>query len=127
VEEAGAFDLEEAGAFDLEEALSIVDGNRSLLAEMAQLFEDESREQMAALSEAIRLRNPAGVALYAHALKGALTSLGAVAAASVASELELKGRAGDIDRFADAFASLEQELHRAQPYLASLRAEQAEI
>jgi CheY-like chemotaxis protein/HPt (histidine-containing phosphotransfer) domain-containing protein len=127
VEETGAFGLEEAGAFDLEEALAIVDGNRGLLAEMAQLFEDESREQMTALSEAIRLRNPAGVTLYAHALKGALISLGAVAAASAAKELEQMGRACDEERFADAFACLEQELHRAQPYLTRLVAEQAEI
>jgi HPt (histidine-containing phosphotransfer) domain-containing protein len=116
---------EQMTGFDLEAALAIVEGNRSLLAEMARLFEQEGTEHLGALLEAIRRRDPAGVALYAHALKGALNSLGAVAAADAAWRLEQLAKADDKDRFDEAAVALENELSRAQPYLASLLAQEA--
>jgi signal transduction histidine kinase/DNA-binding response OmpR family regulator/HPt (histidine-containing phosphotransfer) domain-containing protein len=111
--------------FDLEAALAIVEGNRSLLAEMARLFEQEGAEHLDALREAIRRSDQAGVALYAHALKGALYSLGAVAATDAAWRLEQLAKADDKDRFAEATVDLENELSRAQPYLASLLVQEA--
>jgi CheY-like chemotaxis protein/HPt (histidine-containing phosphotransfer) domain-containing protein len=117
--EETAMEDEKTGC-DLESALEIVEGNRTLLATIAQLFQQDSPDQLAALHEAIRTDHAADVALYAHALKGALTSLGATAAAEAAWNLEQLGRAGDKDRFDEALAALERQLTRARPYLASL-------
>jgi HPt (histidine-containing phosphotransfer) domain-containing protein len=111
---------EQEKGFDLEAALAIVEGDRRLLAELARLFEQEGPGQLAALREAVRLCDQASVALYAHALKGALSSLGAVAAAEAGWRLEQLGQAGDKDRFAEAADALERELSRARPYLISL-------
>jgi CheY-like chemotaxis protein/HPt (histidine-containing phosphotransfer) domain-containing protein len=110
---------------DLEAALAIVEGDRGLLAEMARLFEQEAPGQLAALREAVGQGDQAGVALHAHALKGALTALGAVAAADAAWRLEQLGRAGDKAGFTEAVAALERELGRARPYLAGLLAQEA--
>jgi signal transduction histidine kinase/CheY-like chemotaxis protein/HPt (histidine-containing phosphotransfer) domain-containing protein len=111
---------QDTSGFDLAEALAIVEGNRDLLADMVRLFEEEQPEQLAALHEAMRSHNHAGVALHAHALKGALTSLGAVAAAEAAKQLEMLAKAGAEEQFAEAAAALEIELNRARPYLQSL-------
>jgi CheY-like chemotaxis protein/HPt (histidine-containing phosphotransfer) domain-containing protein len=116
---------EEQKGCDLEAALAIVEGDRGLLAEMARLFEQESPGQLAALRARIAQGDPGGVALYAHALKGALSSLGAVAAADAAWRLEQLGRSGAQDSFADGLAALEGELIRARAYLAGLFAAEA--
>ena len=54
-------------------------------------------------------------------------TVGLVTNIAAARALEQNGRTGDEHRFADAFASLEQELRRAQSYFTRLRAEQVEI
>ena len=109
--------------FDLEAALAIVEGDRALLAAMARAFGKESPGRLAALREAVRLGDPAGVVVHAHALKGCLGSLGAVAAAEAAWRLEQLGRTGGTGGFAEAAAGLEYEFGRAQPYLAGLIAQ----
>jgi signal transduction histidine kinase/DNA-binding response OmpR family regulator len=117
--------VEATSGCDLAEALAIVEGDRNLLTEMARLFEQESPEQLAALHEAIRQGDFAGIALYAHALKGALTSLGAVAASAAALRLEKLGKSRDGDNVTEAVAALERELVCARPYLASLLTSEA--
>jgi signal transduction histidine kinase/CheY-like chemotaxis protein/HPt (histidine-containing phosphotransfer) domain-containing protein len=119
IESPAPLDGEEEG-FDLQEALAIVEGDRGLLAEMARLFEQESPGHVTALRAAVGQGDAASVALYAHALKGPLTALGAVAAAGAAWQLEKLGRAGEGDQFGEAATALERELSRARPYLARL-------
>jgi two-component system sensor histidine kinase/response regulator len=111
--------------YDLEAALAVVEGDRALLVEMVKLFLEESPRQLAALRQAIDSRDASSVTLYAHALKGPLNSLSATSAADAAWHLEQLGRAGEQDRFADAYTALEREIDSLQPVFAVLLAQEA--
>jgi signal transduction histidine kinase/CheY-like chemotaxis protein/HPt (histidine-containing phosphotransfer) domain-containing protein len=108
------------GAIDRDAALASVGGDRALLADLVRVFEEESPQRLAAVRDAITRRDGAAVALNAHALKGALGTLGARPAADAAWRLEQLGRAGALDQLEPACRSLEQELARLPQALADL-------
>jgi signal transduction histidine kinase/DNA-binding response OmpR family regulator len=112
-------------AFNLDAALSAVQGDRDLLVELVQLFEEDSPQRLAALRQAVGARDAAAIALQAHALKGPLGMLGAEAAAAAARRLEQMGRSGELDGCADACATLQREVDRLRSSLASLLAQEA--
>src|SRR5262245_23730122 len=84
----GAAELAEAltevkpGPIDLPAALAAVDGDRELLAEVVRAFQGEYPQQVAALKSALAAGKHEQASLYAHALKGSLTTLGAAAGAA---------------------------------------------
>ena len=90
---------------DWKAALEGVDDDRSLLAEVAQLFLSSTTTTLAGLGEAIRLRQPDVVQRLSHSLKGELLAIGAVATSEFAWQLEQCGRQ---HTFAEALPMLDQ-------------------
>ena len=90
---------------DWQAALEGVDDDRSLLAEVAQLFLSSATTTLAGLGDAIRLRQPDVVQRLSHSLKGELLAIGAVATSEFAWQLE---QCGSQHAFAEVLPILDQ-------------------
>ncbi len=86
--------VEATTPFDLAEALDRVDGDRALLAELAQIFREESPRMLTDLRSFVACGDAKGVQHTAHTLRGSVSSFGARAAAAAALALETMGREG---------------------------------
>jgi HPt (histidine-containing phosphotransfer) domain-containing protein len=102
---------------DLTKALIVVGGDRSLLLELAQVFRDELPDRVAVLRHAVRAADAGEARHAAHALKGALASLGATRGRDLAGELEQLGLSGELGRAPTLLSALEQELGRINDFL----------
>jgi two-component system sensor histidine kinase/response regulator len=102
---------------DLASALSNVDEDTALLAEIVEVFLRDSPKQVAVLREAIDSRNAQRTERTAHGLKGALASLGAQAAHALAYELETLGRQTELDGAVAVLQQLEHELERITAFV----------
>jgi len=103
-----------------EELLERVDGDRSFLAELLELFRGDYPVQVRKAREAVVNDDATGVQQAAHALKGALKNLAAPAAADLAAELEAMGKSGDISLAAGKVMALEVEVARVVEALEAL-------
>ena len=99
-------------AIDLAAALKVVDGNRGLLQELAELFLKDYPIRLAELRLALRDGNALQAAQTAHRLRGALSICGNTAAVHLTYELEAMARTGDLAGAPDVLQLLEQELTR---------------
>ena len=108
---------------DLAAALSRVDGDRELLAEMADLFLDESQRLLTTLRDAVAHGNAQTAAYAAHTLKGSVANFAATPAFAAAQKIERMARQGDLSQAQTAFADLEAQLRRLEPVLANLKVE----
>lgn len=109
-----------APVFDEEAALESVDGDRELLGEIIDAFFDECPLLTAALVDAINRGDTSAIRRAAHTLKGALGTLGALEASSLARELE--ARADQRDCLFDRIHSdLLVSLSSLKPALRKLR------
>jgi two-component system, sensor histidine kinase and response regulator len=108
--------------FDLATALDHADGDRELLDELLIIFAQDAPGQMDAIRRAIDRGDAPELMRGAHTLKGSLRVLGATTAASVAQDLEARGRVGDMSGVCDVAATLDRQLeHILQSVLASKR------
>lgn len=107
-------------AFDHVEALTRVDGDTELLAEMAVLFLESHVEQMSALRAAIARRDAHAVKDAAHALKGAISNFVAQEAFDAAQKLETMADKGDLTQAEAAWSALEAALERLNRVLGRL-------
>jgi PAS domain S-box-containing protein len=107
-------------AVDWSEALAEVEGDRQLLAELADLFLKEYPRWLMMIRTAIVETDPARLQEAAHALKGGLGTFAAQAAFEAAFRLETMGRNRDLSAAPEALASLVQEVERLQPALLAL-------
>jgi CheY-like chemotaxis protein/nitrogen-specific signal transduction histidine kinase/HPt (histidine-containing phosphotransfer) domain-containing protein len=107
---------------DWREAMAQVDGNESLLRELAQLFLGECRGWMADLDQAIAANAASQVKRLAHNLKGSLSTFGAKTAYDAALELEVMGRADDLVGARQAYEALCDAVQRVQPLLTEFAA-----
>jgi CheY-like chemotaxis protein len=82
-------------------------GNEQLVAQIVELFLTQAEGHVATIAKA---DDEATVTRTAHALKGSAATVGAVAVAQIAAELERTGDAGLADRLADALARTRAEL-----------------
>jgi CheY-like chemotaxis protein len=105
---------------DRAELLGHVGGDEELLREMVALFLDDSPRMFEAVRAAIELADAPQLRLAAHALKGALATLGAHRAHDAAEELEQLGRDGDLSRASAVLSLLASELARLRAALAEL-------
>jgi PAS domain S-box-containing protein len=112
-----------AASLDWGEALDRVGGDRQLLAELAGLFLREHPKWMAAIGAAIERGEADKLQRSAHALKGALGSVGAREAFAVALRLETLARQGELCGAEQAWALLAREGERACAALAALAGE----
>jgi HPt (histidine-containing phosphotransfer) domain-containing protein len=86
--------------------------NKQILGRVFGLFHREGPGLLGALREALARGDAAGLARAAHALKGALGNLGAVAASRSAREVEDAGRGNDLGAAAVALTTLEGDVGR---------------
>jgi two-component system, sensor histidine kinase and response regulator len=106
--------------FDREAALAHVDGDMALLRELVTIFRDDWPQSLAALHAAIRSENHPALVRNAHALKGALSCLGAIAATTLAQRLESFGHTGALAQAHPTLSALEDEAARLMPVWATL-------
>lgn len=98
--------------FDTEVALARVEGDRQLLAELAELFAGEGPDLLANIKQAIARGAGDDLARAAHTLKGTVSNFGAQVAMSLAMRLEELGRAESLHGAELTYASLEAEIGR---------------
>jgi two-component system, sensor histidine kinase and response regulator len=103
-------------AMDIEDALQKIDGNRELFRELVEAFFEEQPRWTKAIDEALACGDRKMLRITAHAIKGALATLGAVAASQAAARLEAAEHE-DLGTAEKAAADLMEELDRALPHL----------
>jgi HPt (histidine-containing phosphotransfer) domain-containing protein len=77
-------------------ALRWVDGDRTLLAELAEMFLQDCPQRMKELEEGVKGSNAESIRQAAHSLKGMVSGFGAYQAKSLAAEMEKLGRGGQV-------------------------------
>lgn len=81
---------------DYSSALRWVDGDRLLLAELAEMFVQDCPQRMNELEEGVKGANAESIRRAAHSLKGMVSGFGAYQAKSLAEEMEKLGRDGQL-------------------------------
>jgi two-component system, sensor histidine kinase and response regulator len=107
-------------AYDLDTALVSVAGSRSMLADMAKIFVDQSATQLAEIVAAHHRGDLASVASAAHSLRGAAAVFGADPLCDAAWNLEQSAQQGDQATCEAIAQDLEQEVARLNTALSSL-------
>ena len=102
---------------NLPELLLRVENDRDLLRELIDIFKEESPRLLQQLQGHVIRRDMKSVEETSHGLKGMLSGLSAMPAASVAARLERMGREGDIAGLSDAVTLLEREIEQLLPEL----------
>jgi HPt (histidine-containing phosphotransfer) domain-containing protein len=100
---------------DLEELLERTENDRELMRDLLSIFKEEFPQRHQALREAVKSLNATQVVMEAHALKGMLSNLAAVEAATAVAELECLGRKNETSKFLESFSrfeSIAKELSR---------------
>ena len=77
--------------FDFQKALSIADGDKELLAELIDSFEEYFPELMKDISKALAEYDGETLRAKAHSIKGSAANLGALELSALAAELEMQG------------------------------------
>ena len=80
--------------------------DEEMLAELLVLFRDSSASDLARINDGLAAENAVAVADAAHSIKGASASLGVEGVRKIATELEKKGRAGDLSQGRELAAQL---------------------
>lgn len=111
--------------FDRGEALSRLQGDEQLLAELAQLFLKQYPSQLDEIRKAVEQGDFTKVERTAHSIKGAVSNFGARRAFNAAFELEKAGRAGNAGEFVSLTTALEVEMESLKCELSQLVAEKA--
>lgn len=104
---------------DLDHALSWVDQDRGLLAELVSIFLQDYPQRLAELREAIARGDAARTQRVAHGLKGAVAGFGAKHAKELALRVELLGKSGNLAEAGPALADLERELSLVAEHLST--------
>jgi HPt (histidine-containing phosphotransfer) domain-containing protein len=102
-----------AGVVNWDAALRHVGGDRDLLAELLEVYLQQSREWRLQLGSAVQRQDAAAIRADAHKIKGALGQFAADFAYQAAQRLELIGKHGNLAEAEVAHADLERELDRA--------------
>jgi CheY-like chemotaxis protein/HPt (histidine-containing phosphotransfer) domain-containing protein len=107
--------------FDETAALARVEGDRELLRDIAALFVADWPQSRMTLQQAVLSEDAAALTRFAHTLKGAAATLGAMAVSAAAQRLEEVGRSGDLASAASALSTLETAVLSVLPFLTSLQ------
>jgi len=107
-------------AFDPAAALSLVDGDRALLAELVELLRAESPRMLANVRRGLQANDPKAVEQAAHELRGSVSNFGAHPASELALDLEVMGREGALAGGAARLAALEREVAHLEDALVQL-------
>ena len=110
----------DSAVFDQADALARVCGNFGLLRELAEMFLEDAPQWLAAIRDALRAGDAAGLRQAAHTLRGSVSSFSAPAAEEAAGRLEGLARAGDLTAAVDAYPVVEGALGRLRDVLGEL-------
>ena len=105
---------------DLSRLLESLGGAEELLAEFIEAMQVELRQRMTRLHEAGLASNATQACAQAHALRGALGSVGAAKAAALTRKLENSARANEWTEFQLTLAQLKDELRGIESALAAI-------
>jgi CheY-like chemotaxis protein len=108
--EPGSLAAEGLPVFDPAAALKHSGGDRQLLTEVVALFRADYSGSLRQIAAAIQTSDAERLRLGAHALKGALATVGSPAGREAAFTLEQMGRAGDLDGAPEALAALRKTI-----------------
>jgi CheY-like chemotaxis protein len=111
-------------ATDWDAALVRVGGDAALLADLANLFCEESPRMLSAIQDAIEHKNADALWRAAHTMKGSVDTFAATQAVDLALKLERLGRAKELDGTENVFAALTLEVQRVRTALEGLQAQQ---
>jgi two-component system sensor histidine kinase/response regulator len=81
---------------EISQLLDRLDDDRTLLAELLQIFRREYPDNLRAAKQAIDAKRPTDLERAGHTLKGALANLSATKASAIAAELEIMARYTDL-------------------------------
>lgn len=98
--------------WDREFALEQAGQDEQLLAELVQLFNDTSAEDLAKIQAALSAGDAQGMADAAHSIKGAAASLGIEDIRKTAHEIEKSGRNEDVESAGGSIPDLENLLEQ---------------
>jgi CheY-like chemotaxis protein/HPt (histidine-containing phosphotransfer) domain-containing protein len=116
----GAVSAASQGSVDVIQLLDRIDDDRSLLAELIDIFRREYPGNLEAVQMAIQTRNPEALQRAGHTLKGALGNLAASGASDLAAGLEVLGRSGQLTGAQAILDNLLLELTRVMRALEAL-------
>jgi HPt (histidine-containing phosphotransfer) domain-containing protein len=102
---------------DVATLMTIVGGEKDLMMDLGRIFRQDYPKQVEVLREAIRQGDKRGIEHIAHSLRGALATIGATTARSLAYELESMGQTSQLERAQSVFHKLEAELGRLVTFL----------
>ena len=108
------------GAIDPEALLAGLDGNRTLLRQMARLFLADVPKQLTRIKRALKTGDREALGRAAHTLKGSVGNFGARNAVEVAERIEARAKNGELAGADQDLASLESELTRVRMDLRKL-------
>ncbi len=94
--------------FDEQAALACTGGDRDLLNEVVATYRASCPVYQRRMEDAIQQHDAESLWMAAHALKGAIATVGSAAGRAAAAELERLGRDGDFDGARKAYLSLRQ-------------------
>ncbi len=95
---------------DFDAALSRVAGDEAMLAELAEIYLEESPGWLDEIEESIAQDDPEGVFRAAHDVKGSTEVFRAESAVQTAKQLEKMGNEGDLEDADEVFGALKAEL-----------------
>jgi CheY-like chemotaxis protein len=95
-----------APVFDERVALACTGGDRRLLKRVVGMFRSSCPTSLRRIERALRRKDAEEVRLAAHALKGAIATVGSPAGREAAAELEQLAREGNLSEAASAYATL---------------------
>jgi signal transduction histidine kinase/CheY-like chemotaxis protein len=91
-----------------------VEDDMDLLSELVELFLDSSPRLMTEIDNAVAACDACSLQNAAHALKGAMQSIGAGAGSEAALQLESMGRIGDMTNSEESLSTLKREFKRVE-------------
>ena len=109
--------------FDHTEALSRVDGDTELLANLMDIFSTQAGPMLEAVRSAVSSNDPDKLEKAAHRLKGSVSIFGAHSVSQAAFELEKMGREGNLTQMTSGLSQLEQHMTNLQSALKQFRRE----
>lgn len=105
------------------ELLDRVFGDVDLLVEIVDMFLELSPNMLSAIDHSIKARDAKGLSETAHAFKGSVGNFAQGSAFGAALELEKMGKSGELDKSAEAFEKLKQEVAVLEKALKCLKSE----
>ena len=102
---------------DCEELLERCMGNAQFLARVLRSYHEQAARTFAEMSAALRAGDAPGLARAAHGLKGAAATLSAKEIQSLAAQLEMLAKEGDLQNAPQLVASLHQSMTRCGNFI----------